>query len=138
MKTGKTGGFTLIEIMLVVTIIGILAAVVLPRLAGRGEEARISAARLQLENFSMALDAFDLDTGHFPASEEGLQALLTKPGNATNWKGPYLKKSIPKDPWGNLYIYKYPGAHNSDYDLESYGVDGVDGGDNDIENWETK
>ncbi|OGS36727.1 MAG: type II secretion system protein GspG [Elusimicrobia bacterium RIFOXYB2_FULL_49_7] len=131
-------GFTLIEIMLVVTIIGILAAVVLPRLVGRGEEARISAAKLQIENLCVALDTFELDNGRYPATEEGLNALRVSPSNVKNWKGPYLKKDIKNDPWGKPYIYKCPGLHNKDFDLLSYGADGVEGGDNDITSWESK
>ncbi len=128
-------GFTLIELMLVIIIIGILAAVVFPRFVGRTEQARQAAARLQIENLGLALDAFELDNGRFPSSEEGLDALRSQPGNATNWRGPYLKKEVPSDPWGNSYIYVYPGTNNVDYDLESYGPDGVDGGGDDVENW---
>jgi general secretion pathway protein G len=138
MNIGRKKGFTLIEIMLVVTIIGILAAVVLPRLVGRGEEARVSAAKLQIENLGLALDTFSLDNGRFPATAEGIDALMVKPANANNWKGPYLKKSVAKDPWGNPYIYRCPGVHSLDYDLQSYGPDSKDGGNDDIVNWETK
>ena len=138
MSVENKSGFYLIEIMLVVTIIGILAAVVLPRLVGRGEEARISAAKLQIENIGVALDAFSLDNGRFPTTEEGIDALMNKPANVNNWKGPYLKKSVTKDPWGNPYVYRCPGVHSQDYDLQSYGPDGKDGGNDDIVNWETK
>lgn len=136
LKKEASGGFTLIEIMLVVTIIGILAAVVVPRLVGRSDEARISAAKLQIDNINLALDAFNLDTGRFPATEEGLESLRTKPGNVQAWKGPYLKKNVPKDPWGNAYIYRCPGTHGPDYDMQSNGPDGVEGGGDDIANWE--
>ncbi len=134
MKTKR--GFTLIELMLVVIIIGVLVSMVAPRLAGRSEEARIAAAKADINaNVSVALDLFELDNGKYPATEEGLSALRTKPGSASNWKGPYLKKE-PVDPWGQKYTYRSPGGHNPDYDLYSYGPDGKEGGDDDIANWE--
>lgn len=129
-------GFTLVELMLVVIIIGILAAMVMPRLAGRTEQARVAAARTDIEaNLSSALDLYELDNGAYPTTEEGLNTLLSKTATAPNWKGPYLKKS-PKDPWGNPYIYKAPGTHNADYDLYSYGRNGAEGGGDDITNWD--
>lgn len=129
-------GFTLVELMLVVIIIGILVAMVMPRLAGRAEQAKAAAARTDIEaNIGTALDLYELDNGSYPTTSEGLAALRTKPPSAANWRGPYLKKE-PKDPWGNPYIYTSPGAHNSDYDLSSYGKNGVEGGD-DITNWDT-
>ena len=129
-------GFTLIELMLVVIIIGVLVSMVVPRLAGRSEEARIAAAKADINaNISVALDLFELDNGKYPTTDEGLPALRTKPGSALNWKGPYLKKE-PVDPWGKKYAYNSPGAHNPDYDLSSYGPDGTEGGDDDISNWE--
>ena len=134
----KTAGFTLIEIMLVITMIGILAAVVIPRLTGRSEEARISAAQLQIENLGLALDAFELDNGRFPAMEEGLDALFEKPAAIEKWKGPYLKKRISRDPWGTPYLYRRPGIHNQDYDLASFGPNKAEGGNDDIANWEEK
>lgn len=119
--------FTLVELMLVVIIIGILVAMVMPRLAGRTNEARRAAARADIEsNISSALDLYELDNGSYP---ESLDALMEKKG-----KGPYLKKR-PIDPWGNPYVYKYPGAHG-DYDLYSYGKDGVEGGGDDVTTWE--
>ena len=129
MKLNGSKGFTLIEIMLVVIIIGILAAVVLPRFVGRTEEARRAAAIAQTENISLALDQFELDNGRFPATPD---ELVHNPGNLPNWKGPYLKKGIPNDPWGNPYYYKYPGAINPDYDLKSFGPDGLEGGGDDV------
>lgn len=128
-------GFTFMEIMLVVIIIGILAAVVFPRFVGKTKEGRISAAKLQIENFSLALDNFELDNGLFPTTEQGLNALRMKPPDTPNWKGPYLKKGIPDDPWNNSYIYISPGSHNLDYDLISYGPDGKEGSSDDITNW---
>lgn len=132
--------FTLIELMLVVIIIGVLSALVVPRLAGRSEEARQAAAKADIEsNIAMALDLYELDNGQYPTTEQGLAALMTKPASspvALNWKGPYLKKE-PKDPWGKPYIYKSPGEHNTgDYDLTSWGKDGVEGGGDDVFNWE--
>jgi general secretion pathway protein G len=131
-------GFTLIEIMLVITIIGILAAVVIPRLTGRGEEARVNATKLQVENVCSALDSFELDTGRYPTTDEGLNALRVEPTNIKKWKGPYLKKDITNDAWGHLYIYRCPGVHSKDYDLMSCGFDGVEGGSDDITSWENK
>ncbi|HAZ09841.1 MAG: type II secretion system protein GspG [Omnitrophica bacterium GWA2_41_15] len=131
-------GFTLIELMLVVIIIGVLVSMVVPRLAGRSEEARIAAAKADINaNISVALDLFELDNGKYPTTDEGLPALRAKPGSASNWKGPYLKKE-PVDPWGKKYIYRSPGEHNPDYDLYSYGPDVKEGGSDDITNWEEK
>ncbi len=132
-------GFTMIEIMLVVIIIGILAAMVLPNLSGRSEDARRSAAKADIDaNLSAAIDLFEMDNGKYPTTEQGLNALLTNPfgGEEGKWKGPYLKKKkVPLDPWGREYVYKSPGDHNtSDYDLSSLGSDGVESED-DIKNW---
>jgi general secretion pathway protein G len=129
-------GFTLIEILLVVIIIGILVSLVAPRLAGRSEEARIQAAKADIEGgLSLALDLYEVDNGAFPGS---LQDLIAKPADAPNWKGPYLKKGLPKDPWSNPYVYSYPGTHNtSGYDLFSTGLDKQEGTEDDISNWQT-
>ena len=135
-------GFTLVEIMLVVIIIGILAAMVVPNLAGRGEQARRTAAKTDIEaNLATALDLYELDNGRYPTTSQGLIALLEKPTTppvSDNWNGPYLKKKkIPKDPWNREYVYIAPGAHNIDsYDLYSYGADGAEGGSDDVGNWE--
>jgi len=132
--------FTLIELMLVVIIVGILAALVVPRLAGRSEQARQAAAQADIEaNIATALDLYELDNGQYPTTEQGLSALLSKPNSPPvpeNWRGPYLKKE-PKDPWGRVYMYKSPGEHNTaDFDLASWGRDGVEGGGDDVVNWE--
>ena len=125
-------GFTLIELMLVVIIIGVLVSMVAPRLAGRSEEARVAAARADIDaNISVALDLYELDNNTYPAA---LDDLRTKPVSASNWKGPYIK-TRPQDPWGNVYVYKFPGERNPDYDLYSKGPDGKDGGEDDINNW---
>lgn len=128
-------GFTLIELMLVVIIIGVLSAMVVPRLVGRSEQARVAAARADIEsNMAVALDLYELDNGTYP---QGLGALTSEPSpTPPNWNGPYLKKT-PKDPWGEEYKYKLPGEHNKgSYDLSSYGKDRVAGGGDDVNNWE--
>lgn len=129
-------GFTLIELLIVVVILTVLAAAVLPRLAGRTQQARIATAKADISgNMSVALDLYELDNGRYPTTEEGLNALISKPSSSNNWNGPYLKKR-PIDPWGKEYKYACPGTHNNDYDLYSFGPDGGEGND-DITNWET-
>ena len=125
--------FTLVEMLLVVTIIGILAALVIPKIMGRSEQARMTAAHADINGgIKSALDAFEVDNGYYPKS---LQDLVQQPSNAKNWHGPYLDK-IPMDPWGNNYIYYYPGKHNqSSYDLLSVGADAKEGTDDDVGNW---
>ncbi len=135
MKNQK--GFTLIELMLVVIIIGALTAMVMPRLAGRTEQAKVSAAQADVTaNIATALKLYELDNGRFPTGEDGgLQALFNKPSNAGSWNGPYLEKK-PTDPWGREYQYKSPGTHRTyDYDLYSLGRDGTESED-DIKNWD--
>jgi general secretion pathway protein G len=129
-------GFTLIELMLVVIIIGALVAMVMPRLTGRGEQARVAAARADImSNIATALKLYELDNGEFPSTDDGLNALLTKPADVNNWKGPYLEKK-PIDPWGREYKYRAPGDHRTgDYDLYSFGKDGVESED-DVKNWD--
>lgn len=132
------GGFTLIELLLVVVIIGILAAIVVPKLAGRSEDARIAAAKADLKTLAGALDRYEVDSGRFPTTEQGLAALLVKPSSAPepkSWKGPYIDgRELPKDPWGNPYLYRFPGERNTQgYDLYSAGPDGQPGTEDDIE-----
>ncbi len=125
--------FTLVEMLLVVTIIGILAALVIPKIAGTSERARITAARADINGgIKSALGQYEVDNGFYPKS---LQDLLVQPSNAKNWHGPYLDK-LPDDPWGNPYIYYFPGKHTQNsYDLLSAGPDGKEGTDDDIGNW---
>jgi len=129
----RRGGFTLVEIMVVVTIIGALLSVALPRLTGRTEEARRQAARLQVENLAMALDAFGFDCGRFPTPDEGLGALQRS--SIAGWKGPYLKRALAPDPWAVAYLYRAPGARAPDYDVYSAGPDGRPETEDDIGNW---
>jgi general secretion pathway protein G len=136
-------GFTLIEIMVVMVIIGILAGLIVPRIIGRPDEARQTKAQVQIESIETALKLYKLDNGYYPTTEQGLQALIEAPtaGQLPRaWReGGYLEKGkVPSDPWGNEYIYLSPGIH-SDFDLMSYGADGEPGGegkDKDINNWE--
>ena len=130
----RNSGFTLIEILIVVIILGILASLVVPRLAGRTEEARREAARADIEGgIALALDLYEADNGRYPA---GLDDLVSQPSDSKKWKGPYLKKGVPKDPWGHSYHYQFPGAQNpSTYDLNSGGSDGQEGNEDDVVNW---
>jgi len=132
----RNTGFTLIELLLVMVILVVLAAVVVPKFTGRTEQARQTAAKTDITVIDAAIDQFEIDTGRYPTSEEGLAALIAAPTGVTNWRGPYLKRaSIPTDPWGNPYVYKYPGTHNPNgADLSSTGPDGREGND-DIVNW---
>ena len=132
-KTNSRRGFTLTELMLVVVIIGILAALVIPKIAGNSERARVTAATADINGgIKSALGQYEIDNGFYPKS---LQDLLVQPSNAKNWHGPYLDK-LPVDPWGNPYIYYFPGKHNqTSYDLLSVGPDGKEGTDDDVVNW---
>ena len=142
-RFGGTFGFTLIELMVVIVILGILAGLIIPRIMGRPEEARRMKARVQIESIETSLKLYKLDNGYYPATEQGLQALVEPPAVGQlprAWReGGYLEKGkVPKDPWGNEYVYLCPGIHG-DYDFISYGADGEPGGedkDQDINNWE--
>jgi general secretion pathway protein G len=131
-------GFTLIEILVVITIIGLIMGLVGPRVLNYLTESKAKAAKIQIESFGSALDLFFLDAGRYPSSSEGLGALVQRPGNISGWNGPYLKGSVvPADPWGNAYIYRSPGQHGA-YDIVSFGADGQEGGSGtagDITSW---
>jgi general secretion pathway protein G len=116
-------------------ILVVLAAVVVPKFAGRSEQARVTAATTDVNNIDGAIDAFETDAGRYPTNDEGIGALITQPPNVQVWHGPYIKKGLPVDPWGNAYVYRYPGTHNQNgFDLFSTGPDGREGND-DITNW---
>lgn len=123
-------GFTLLELLVVIVIIGLLAAYVGPRYFAQLGKAESKTAKQQIESFGKALDTYRLDTGHYPTTEQGLAALLVKPGDEAKWQGPYLSKAVPLDPWGKPYIYRAPGQ-TSEFDLLSYGKDGQPGGEGD-------
>jgi len=134
-KSQIANGFTLVEMLLVITIIGILAALVVPKMVGRSQQARLAAVQADLSSIKTALDAFEVDNGGYP---HNLQDLLQQPNNASHWHGPYLDK-IPVDPWGNPYVYYFPGKHNQNgFDLLSVGPDGKEGSEDDIGNWQSK
>jgi general secretion pathway protein G len=129
-------GFTLVEMLLVLVILGVLAAIVYPKVAGRGEQARDTSARTQIASFKTALDAFEVDNGYYPKGRNGLQDLVQKPRDAVNWRGPYMD-NIPQDPWHNDFLYECPGKHNpSSYDVMSMGPDGQSGTQDDVGNWQ--
>ena len=130
--------FTLIELLLVLVILGILAAIVVPKFAGRTEQARLTAAQSQISTFGTALDAFEVDNGSYPKGKSGLNDLVVQPRDTQNWRGPYMKSEVPLDPWGHAYVYECPGKHNpSSYDLMSLWPDGRAGSEDDIANWQT-
>ncbi len=133
----RQAGFSLMELLVVITILGLLAAVVGVNVIGKVDSSKQKAAQVQIANFEQAMDMFRLDMGRYPTNEEGLRALVEKPSGADNWNGPYLKKALPQDPWKHDYVYRFPGEHG-DYDVISYGQDGASGGDGnnqDIVSW---
>jgi general secretion pathway protein G len=121
-------GFTLVEMLVVITIIALITGLVGPRVLNFLSEAKAKTAKIQIESLTSALDLYFLDTGRYPASSEGLNALLQRPGNTVSWNGPYLKGNVvPNDPWGKNYVYRSP-APNAPYEIMSYGADGQQGG----------
>jgi general secretion pathway protein G len=129
--------FTLVEMLLVLVILAALAAVVVPKFAGRSKQAKVTAAKSQIANLEIALDSFEVDNGYYPKGSDGMKELIDRPNNSQDWTGPYLKKGIPLDPWGNSYSYQYPGKQNDgSYDLMSMGPDGRSGSEDDLTNWD--
>ena len=129
-------GFSLIELLLVLVILSMLSGLVIFNVAGRAEKAKKTGAKADISSIETELDAYNVDNGAYPTSDEGLQALITAPGSAKSWQGPYLKRGIPKDPWGNPYEYRCPGQHNTTgFDLFSHGPNGQDAGGDEINNW---
>ena len=134
-------GVTLIEMLVVLMIIGLFAALVAPRMFRKSDAARVTAARAQINSFMTALGAYKLDTGMFPTTEQGLQALRDRPTGLTQWDGPYLPQEIPVDPWARPYAYKFPGVHGDEPDIISYGADGQPGGEalnSDVVSWKSQ
>jgi len=121
-------GFTLLELLVVMVIIGLLASYVGPRYFAQIGKSEVKTARAQIDAFEKALDQYRLDTGHYPSTEQGLNALVVRPENEPKWGGQYLRKAVPADPWGNAYVYRTPGEQGAEYDLLSYGKDGRPGG----------
>lgn len=139
--SGKTkrSGFTLLELLVVIVIIGLLAAFVAPKYFGQISKSKTQVARAQIEAFEKAIDQFRVDVGHFPTTEQGLNSLYSQPTNEPLWRGPYIKKSIPLDPWNKAYIFKSPGTNGRDYEIMSHGKDGKEGGedeDADVSNFQ--
>jgi general secretion pathway protein G len=134
----KSRGFTLLELLVVMVIIGLLVGYVAPMYFKQVGKSEIKVARAQIESFGKALDQYRLDTGHYPTTEQGLAALVAKPTDEARWDGPYLKKGVPLDPWGSAYTYKQPGQHG-EYDIVSFGKEKVPGGTGEnapITSWE--
>jgi general secretion pathway protein G len=134
-------GVTLIEMLVVVTIIGLFVALVGPSLWTKADQAKITATRTQINNFMTALGTYKLDTGMFPTTEQGLAALRQKPADVPQWNGPYMPQDIPKDPWARDYVYKFPGEHGDEPEIISLGADGQPGGEKynaDILSWKSQ
>ena len=137
-RTRAQAGVTLIEMLVVVTIIALFAVLVGPNLFKQTDKARVTAARAQIEFFDNALLHYKMDIGNFPTTEQGLQALRVRPSDAPAWNGPYLRKDVPLDPWNHAYVYRYPGEHGEEPDIICYGADGQPGGEGinaDIVSW---
>lgn len=137
----RQAGVTLIEMLVVVTIIALFAALVAPRMMHQADNARKTQARAQVNSFMTALGSYKLDTGTYPTTEQGLQALRVKPENMGNWQGPYLPQEIPTDPWQHPYVYKFPGEHGDEPDVICLGMDGQPGGEGlnaDIVSWKSQ
>jgi general secretion pathway protein G len=131
-------GFTLLELLVVIVIIGLLAAFVAPKYFGQIGRSKTQIAKAQIDSFEKGLDQYRIDAGHYPGTELGLTALNVQPPNEPNWHGPYLKKGVPPDPWGNAYVFKSPGSDGREYEIVSFGNDGKQGGsgdDADITSW---
>ncbi len=131
-------GFTLLELLVVLVVLGLLAGIVAPKYFSQLGRSQAKVARAQIEGLSKALDLYRLEVGHYPSSEQGLQALVAAPPEESRWTGPYLQKNVPQDPWGRNYIYRYPGE-NGEYDLLSMGKDGQPGGegeDAEVTSWQ--
>jgi len=135
----RRAAFTMVELLLVLVILATLAAIVIPKFTGRSEQARVTAAQTEISGIEVALDAFEVDNGYYPKGKDGLNALMEKPEDAPNWRGPYLKKPVGNDPWKNPYTYECPGRNNeTGYDLASAGPDHTPGTEDDISNWNKK
>lgn len=131
-------GFTLLELLVVIVIIGLLAAFVAPKYFGQIGRSKSQVTKAQIESFEKGLDQYRIDVGRYPTTEQGLVALFAAPASEANWHGPYLKKGIPSDPWSKAYVYRSPGSEGRDYDIISYGANGTEGGtdeDADIVSW---
>ena len=137
LKPGRHAGFTLLELLVVLVIIGLLAGYVAPKYFAQIGKSEVKTAKAQIEGLEKALDQYRIDTGHYPTTEQGLAALNTKPADEPRWDGPYLRKNLPLDPWGKPYQYRMPGEHG-DMDIFSFGRDGQVGGTGenaDVTNW---